>query len=55
MFLKISVKNTIDKTEVENELNEQIGWESIAQKSLEENWDNTNDEKVWVKFLIEEN
>ncbi len=35
----------------ESERKEEVGWMILAEKSLEEVWDNPRDEGVWKKYL----
>jgi AbrB family looped-hinge helix DNA binding protein len=32
-------------------LNEERGWNSISEESLNEVWDNDKDDKIWEKYL----
>jgi AbrB family looped-hinge helix DNA binding protein len=32
-------------------LNEERGWKSISEESLNEVWDNDKDDKIWEKYL----
>ncbi len=36
---------------IQNEKKEEIGWLVLAEKSMEELWDNPKDEKIWKKYL----
>lgn len=35
----------------ENEKKEEIGWMTLAEKSLQKIWDNKKDDKIWKKYL----
>ena len=46
------IRNLIrDKLDEEFKKKEQMGWLSLAEKSLETIWDNKEDENVWAKYL----
>ena len=46
------IRNLIrEKLDAEFEQKKQMGWLSIAEKSLEEIWNNKEDESIWESFL----
>ncbi len=47
----IRKEEEIAKHMQEEKRKEDIGWMMLAQKSLEEIWDNPKDEEVWKKYL----
>jgi len=49
--LLITKEEEITKHLVEEKRKEEIGWMMLAQKSLEDIWDNPKDEDVWKKYL----
>ena len=49
--LLIKKEEEIAKLLVEEKRKEDIGWMILAQKSLEEVWNNPKDEEVWKKYL----
>ena len=49
--LLIRKEEEITKHLQEEKRKEDIGWMILAQKSLEDIWDNPKDEEVWKKYL----
>ena len=49
--LLIRKEEEITKHLQEEKRKEDIGWMMLAQKSLENIWDNPKDEEVWKKYL----
>lgn len=49
--LLIRKEEELTKHLVEEKRKEEIGWMMLAQKSLEEVWNNPKDEEVWKKYL----
>lgn len=44
------IRNLIRK-KIETTQKEKQGWLALAEKSLENIWDNKKDEKIWSKYL----
>ena len=49
--LLIRKEEEITKHLQEEKRKEDIGWMILAQKSIEDIWDNPKDEEVWKKYL----
>ncbi|MBI4163690.1 MAG: AbrB/MazE/SpoVT family DNA-binding domain-containing protein [Candidatus Aenigmarchaeota archaeon] len=49
--LLIKKEEEVTKQLQDEKRKEDIGWMLLAQKSLEDIWDNPKDEEVWKKYL----